>query len=69
MPLASSCHPHSPDHDYYAPGICLVTLVVRDREPLLCILNTDSRHPTVRKEFQKIKNNLGKKIENPKKRK
>lgn len=69
MPLASSCRPHSPRHDYYAPGICLVTLVVRGREPLLCILDTDSRHPTVRKEFQKIKKNREKNIENPKKRK
>lgn len=39
--------PHNPGHDYYAPGIYLVTLVVRGREALLGALNNDAANPGV----------------------
>lgn len=42
-----SYRPHNSGHDYYAPGIYLITLVVRGREPLLGRLNDDERAPAV----------------------
>lgn len=33
--------PHNKGHDYYAPGIYLITLVTRDRIPYLGQLNND----------------------------
>ena len=47
MLAQSSYRPHNPGNDYYAPGIYLITLVVRGREPLLGCLNMDVRHPGV----------------------
>ena len=44
---ASPYRQHNPGNDYYAPGIYLITLVVRDREPLLGCLNMDIRYPGV----------------------
>ena len=46
----SSYRPHDPGHDYYAPGVYLITLVVRNRErnhELLGRLNADLRAPGV----------------------
>ena len=46
----SSYRPHDPGHDYYAPGVYLITLVVRNRErnyELLGRLNADLRAPAV----------------------
>lgn len=40
-----SYRPHNPGHDYYDPGVYLITLVTRDRSPLLAHLNGDPRHP------------------------
>lgn len=47
---APSYRPHDPGHDYYAPGIYLVTLVVRNRRDnahLFGMLNNDLRQPAV----------------------
>jgi len=47
---ASSYRPHNPGHDYYAPGIYLITLVVRDRSresTLFGHLNDDPKSPAV----------------------
>lgn len=47
----SSYRPHDPGHDYYAPGIYLITLVVRDRHAqrtLLGELNDDLKSPGMR---------------------
>lgn len=44
----SSYRPHNSGHDYYAPGIYLITLVVRNRNvqnTLLGELNDDLKHP------------------------
>ncbi len=46
--MNSSYRPHDPGHDYYAPGIYLITLVVRYRErnhSLLGELNNDLKAP------------------------
>lgn len=46
----SSYRPHDPGHDYYAPGIYLITLVIRDRTShptLLGHLNDDLKSPAV----------------------
>ena len=46
----SSYRPHNPGHDYYAPGVYLITLVVRNREhnhSLLGTLNNDVKAPAV----------------------
>ena len=46
----SSYRPHNPGHDYYAPGVYLITLVVRNREhnlSLLGTLNDDLKAPAV----------------------
>ena len=46
----SSYRPHDPGHDYYAPGVYLITLVVRNRErnhELLGRLNADLKVPAV----------------------
>lgn len=43
----SSYRPHNPGNDYYAPGIYLITLVVRGREPLFGTFNMDADHPAV----------------------
>ena len=46
----SSYRPHDPGHDYYAPGVYLITLVVRNRErnhALLGSLNNDLKAPAV----------------------
>lgn len=46
----SSYRPHDPGHDYYAPGIYLITLVIRDRTShptLLGHLNDDLKSPSV----------------------
>ena len=46
----SSYRPHDPGHDYYAPGIYLITLVVRDRQHQYGIfgrLNDDVRAPAM----------------------
>ena len=46
----SSYRPHDPGHDYYAPGVYLITLVVRNRErshELLGRLNNDLKAPGV----------------------
>lgn len=46
----SSYRPHDPGHDYYAPGIYLITLVVRDRSHqsiLFGHLNDDPKAPSV----------------------
>ena len=46
----SSYRPHNPGHDYYAPGVYLITLVVRNREhnhELLGRLNGDVKAPKV----------------------
>jgi REP element-mobilizing transposase RayT len=46
----SSYRPHDPGHDYYAPGVYLITLVVRNRErnhTLLGNLNNDLKAPAV----------------------
>ena len=46
----SSYRPHNPGHDYYAPGVYLITLVVRNREhnhSLLGTLNDDVKAPAV----------------------
>ena len=48
--MNSSYRPHDPGHDYYAPGIYLITLVVRNRErnhALLGRLNEDVKAPAV----------------------
>lgn len=48
--MNSSYRPHDPGHDYYAPGIYLITLVVRNRErnhELLGRLNGDVKAPAV----------------------
>jgi len=47
MPLSSSSRPHDPGNDYHAPGIYLITLVVRGRRPVLGRLNMDARNPGV----------------------
>ena len=46
----SSYRPHDPGHDYYAPGVYLITLVVRNRErnhELLGRFNDDLKAPAV----------------------
>ena len=46
----SSYRPHNPGHDYYAPGVYLITLVVRNREhnhSLFGTLNNDVKAPAV----------------------
>ena len=46
----SSYRPHNPGHDYYAPGVYLITLVVRNREQhhsLFGALNNDLKAPAV----------------------
>ena len=46
----SSYRPHDPGHDYCAPGIYLITLVVRNRKEnarMFGILNNDLQHPDV----------------------
>ena len=46
----SSYRPHDPGHDYCAPGIYLITLVVRHRKEnarMFGILNNDLQHPDV----------------------
>lgn len=46
----SSYRPHDPGHDYYAPGIYLITLVIRNRTShpiLLGHLNDDLKSPAV----------------------
>ena len=48
--MNSSYRPHDPGHDYYAPGVYLITLVVRNRErnhELLGRLNNDVKAPAV----------------------
>ena len=48
--MNSSYRPHDPGHDYYAPGIYLITLVVRNRDrnhELLGRLNGDVKAPAV----------------------
>lgn len=48
--IVSSYRPHDPGHDYYAPGVYLITLVVRDRKNapmLLGRLNDDVKSPGV----------------------
>ncbi len=50
MNSKSSYRPHDPGHDYYAPGVYLITLVVRNRESnyeLLGRLNGDVKAPAV----------------------
>lgn len=50
MNSKSSYRPHDPGHDYYAPGVYLVTLVVRNRESnyeLLGRLNGGVKAPAV----------------------
>ncbi len=47
MPIPSSYRPHNPGHDYYAPGVYLVTLVVGNRDRLLSSLNMDMKSPNV----------------------
>lgn len=50
MADSSSYRPHDPGHDYYEPGIYLITLVVRNRteQPtVLGRLGNDLRHPGV----------------------
>lgn len=50
MNSKSSYRPHNPGHDYYAPGVYLITLVVRNRErnhELLGRLNGDVKAPAV----------------------
>ena len=44
---AGSYRPRNPGHDYYGKGIYLITLVVREREPLLGSLAGDAQHPEV----------------------
>ena len=47
----SSYRPHDPGHDYYAPGIYLITLVVRDRSvqrTMFGELNDDLKNPGMR---------------------
>ena len=44
---AGSYRPRNPGHDYYGKGIYLITLVVREREPLLGSLAGDAAHPEV----------------------
>lgn len=46
----SSYRPHDPGHDYYAPGVYLITIVVRNREcnhELLGSLNNNLKAPAV----------------------
>lgn len=48
--MNSSYRPHDPGHDYYAPGVYLITLVVRNKErnhELLGRLNGDVKAPAV----------------------
>ena len=48
--MNSSYRPHDPGHDYYAPGVYLITLVVRNRErnhELLGRLNNDVKAPAM----------------------
>ena len=48
--MNSSYRPHDPGHDYYAPGVYLITLVVRNRErnhELLGRLNDNVKAPAV----------------------
>lgn len=59
MEESSSYRPHDPGHDYYAPGIYLITLVVRNRRDGACkfgSLNDDIRQP------QMVSNDLGKAV-------
>lgn len=39
--------PHNTGHDYYAPGIYLITLVTRNRIPCFGQLNNDPHQPAV----------------------
>lgn len=43
----SSYRPHNPGHNYYAPGIYLITLVVTERQHILSALNMDAHNPGV----------------------
>lgn len=43
----SSYRPHDPGHNYYAPGIYLITLVVTERQHILSTLNMDIHNPGV----------------------
>lgn len=43
--IASPYRPHNPGHDYYAPGIYLITLVIRGGAPLLATLNDSVQSP------------------------
>lgn len=45
--MNTSYRPHTAGHDYYAPGIYHITLVVRERRPLLSELGQDPRNPMV----------------------
>ncbi len=48
--VLSSYRPHDPGHDYYAPGVYLITLVVRKRErnhEILGKLNNDLKAPAL----------------------
>lgn len=47
MQAPSSYRPHNPGHDYYDPGVYLITLVTRSREPLFGKLNDNIKEPTV----------------------
>ena len=47
MSIASSYRPHNPGHDYYEPGIYLITLVVTERVPRLGSLNDSPTEPDV----------------------
>lgn len=47
---SESYRPHDPGHDYYAPGIYLITLVVRNRREngrMFGVLNDDLQQPAV----------------------
>ena len=45
--ITASYRPRNPGHDYYGKGTYLITVVVRDRAPLLGTLGHDVKHPQV----------------------
>lgn len=47
MAIPTSYRPHNSGHDYYAPGVYLITLVTRGRVAHFGQLNDDAHHPQV----------------------
>ncbi len=45
--MNNTYRPHTQGYDYYEAGAYLITLVVQERERILCQLNDDPKQPTV----------------------